>query len=182
LSNRKKFQFKPPEEFSVDLRSMGLFNDNLILVSKSNDKSDYKLCFYPFENPIIKEEPFWEYSRVYDIIIPENLNEFKLFEIRFLICHEKLFVFNQFILIQWNLSKVAFEMQYNISGRISSIVINKDKTVLALKIEEKEISENRIDLYSMEDGIRISSYGWYYFYDISLYNSLLNNLIFIFYS
>jgi hypothetical protein len=164
LSNGKFFQLKSQQD-SIDLRSIGILKNNLILAS--NDK----IYFYHKPKTRITnatsttvatgaadaadaqdEIPSWEYSREYDIEIPGSINEFK---IQFLVYQTKLFIFNPFILIQWDLSTMVFEMQYNINGRISGIVINKDENVLALDIDQ----ETRIDIYSMENGIRISSYG-----------------------
>src|SRR5436305_1519504 len=41
---------KVPEGFSTDQYPMGFCKDGIFLVSKSNDKSDYKLYLYSFKN------------------------------------------------------------------------------------------------------------------------------------
>ena len=124
-------------------------NGDLIVVSLDNKLKDYKIYLYPFKN----KSTLWEYSQIYDIEIPESLSEFA---IQFIIYEKKLFILNQFILTQWDLSKMAFEMQYNlVDQQHSIIVINKNQTLLALH----DYQDKKTDIYSMETGVHISRCG-----------------------
>jgi len=51
---------------------------------------------------------------------------------------------------------MTIEMQYNLASVVSHIVINKNQTLLAVKVRR---SNDKIEIYSMETGIHISKYG-----------------------
>ena len=54
---------------------------------------------------------------------------------------------------QWNLLTMTFDMQYFIDDYPGNIVINKNQKLLALD------SKDKVDVFSMETGTRISIYG-----------------------
>jgi hypothetical protein len=59
-------------------------------------------------------------------------------------------------MFQWNLSTMTFDMQYFFDYdhlKKHHIVINKSQTLLALN------NSNKIEIFSMETGTHISSYG-----------------------
>src|SRR5688572_25044426 len=122
-------------------------NGDLILISL-----DDKIYFYSFKNKPTKNETLWKYSQVYDAKT-ENLNEQLGFQ--FYLYQTKLFISDGHQLIQWDLSKMTFEMQYDLvsDDYISNLVINKNQTLLALDIN------GEIDIFSMETGMWISKYG-----------------------
>ena len=116
---------------------------------------DYKIYLYSFENkPTDAGATLWEYSRIYNIEFHESLNEHN-----FIGCfiNQKLFLFNEGHLAQWDLSTMTFEKQYNLVDDVNlysnnSIVINTNQTLLALNVN------NKTDIYSMETGTWISRY------------------------
>ena len=121
-------------------------NGDLVLTSL-----DDKIYLYSFKNKPTTEASLWEYSQVYDI---ENESLHKR-SIQFYVYQTKLFIFDRLQLIQWDLSKMTFEKQYDLVNEsyISNLVINKNQTLLALDIDGK------IDIFSMETETWISKYG-----------------------
>lgn len=87
------------------------------------------------------------------------------------ICQSKLFLLgfldSKTLILQFNLSTMTLDNQYNIDGQTSNIsfqeiAMNKNQTLWATRI----LSEN-IHIFSMESEIvSIYPYGWYYFYNI----------------
>ena len=127
-------------------------NGDLILV---DHKNIYK---YSFINKPTNES-LWKYSQIY------NINPFG----NPFVYQTKLFIFNEGLMTQWDLSTMTLEMQYNVRSYYShySMVINKNQTLLALHpLPQKVEHDKQIDIYSMETGVHISRYGWRYFCDI----------------
>ena len=58
---------------------------------------------------------------------------------------------------QWNLLTMTFDMQYFIDGS-SNVVINKNQTLLALNVNNSN-EDKKIEVFSMETGMRVSKYG-----------------------
>ena len=121
-------------------------NGDLILVDY---KKIYKYSFINKPTSIILWK-YWECSQRYYIEPHKSLNEIDRF-----VYQTKLFLFNKGLMTQWDLLTMTFEMQYNLVDYEGgySMVINKNQTLLALKINRK------IDIYSMETGMHISRYG-----------------------
>ena len=141
--------------------SMGFLPNGDLIVMLLNTKKlrDYKIYLYSFTNKPTNAI-LWEYSQIYDIKFHESLNEHNYTDC-FILC-QKLFLFNDGHLIQWDLLKMTAsttsenpEIQYNLfSEHLNNIVINKNKTLLATYD-----GVNVIYIYSMETGLRISRYG-----------------------
>jgi len=117
---------------------------------------DENIYEYSFTNKPTNES-LWKYSQIYNI----NTRGAEF------VYQTKLFIFDKGLMTQWDLSTIIFEMQYNLGEEIKetyerfanfSIVINKSQTLLALNENNK-----KFDIYSMETGIHILSYGQYYF-------------------
>ena len=110
---------------------------------------------YPFENKPTGNSTLWKYSQIYDIEVPESLEdeEFKCF-----IYQTKLFLCGRQSIIQLNLSTMDFDMQYFFDyelytdsfGLADMIVTNKNQTLLAFSIN------GDISVFSMETGTLIS--------------------------
>ena len=152
-------------------------NGDLILVGYD------EIYKYSFINKPTNES-LWKYSQIYNI----NTRGAEF------VYQTKLFIFDKGLMTQWDLSTIIFEIQYNLDEEIKetyerftnfSIVINKNQTLFALHTKQFDENNQKFDIYSMETGIHISSYGQYYFNDISLItvhiSFYLNNLI-LFYS
>ena len=77
----------------------------------------------------------------------------------YFVCQTKLFFLNRnkSWMFQWNLLTMTFDMHYfvdcNDFGEQNEVVINKSQTLLALK------SRSKINVFSMETGMHISSYS-----------------------
>jgi hypothetical protein len=102
----------------------------------------------------------WECSQKYEIKFHKSLNRHYI--VGLFVYQTKLFLFNQGLMTQWDLSTMTFEMQYNLVEYVIrydsySIVINKNQTLLAL--HDKRGDDKKFDLYSMETGVHISRYG-----------------------
>ena len=103
----------------------------------------------------------WEYSQTHDIHV-ENLN---LHDNNRFIYKTKLFLISEDLMVQCDLLKMAFEMQYNLVDdqdiRYINIVItiNKNQTLLALHHYDKYSDDKHIDVYSMKTGKFITRYG-----------------------
>ena len=132
-------------------------NGDLIMVSLDKESKDYKIYLYPFKNKPTANSTLWEYSQIYDIEIPESLKDE---EVHCFVHQTKLFlVFGHQSMFQWNLSTMAFDMQYFFDYKPTDfldnfknfqIVINKNETLLALNV-------NKIMyVFSMETGTLIS--------------------------
>jgi hypothetical protein len=144
------------------LYSMGFLpNGDLIIVAVGKDRhnklKDYKIFKYSFINKPTNATP-WEYSQTHDIHV-ENLN---IHDNTCIIYKTKLFLVSEDLMVQWDLLKMAFEMQYNLLYHNYSyeyycdhIVTNKNQTLLALYT----YLYKKIDVYSMETGMWISRYG-----------------------
>ena len=145
-------------------------NGDLIIVSIDNELKDYKIYLYPFKNKPTAKSTTWKYSQINDIEIPESLkNE----DINCSVYQTKLFLYGCQSITQFDLSTMAFDMQYffdydptdNLldSFKFVKIVINKNETLLALSMNEI------MYVFSMETGTLISRCevddGWYYFCD-----------------
>ena len=83
-----------------------LHNGDLVLISL-----DDKICLYYYEDRPASNANHWKYSRVYDIEIPDSLNDIG---IQFYVYRTKLLIFNGIIMVQWNLSDMTFDMKYNL--------------------------------------------------------------------
>ncbi|RIA82888.1 hypothetical protein C1645_880809 [Glomus cerebriforme] len=76
-------------------------------------------------------------------------------------CQRKLFIFDEFGFVQWDLIKMSVDMEYRYSFDYDdeclpdsfNLVISKNQTFLALNINTK------IDIFLIETGLWISSYG-----------------------
>ena len=136
-------------------------NGDLVLISL-----DDKICLYYYKDRPATDVNYWQYSQVYDIEIPDSLNELG---IQFYVYQTKLLIFNGIIMVQWNLSEMTFDMKYNLINNdyISHVVINKDQTLLALDIN------GEIDVFLMDTGACISKYSRYYFYNFFLFLFIL---------
>ena len=136
-------------------------NGDLIMVGVGSDRNhdpklkDYKIFKYSFINKPTNATS-WEYSQTHDIHV-ENLNRSAN---SCFIYKTKLFLISEALMVQWDLLKMAFEMQYKLLyhnyGYIN-IVTNKNQTLLALHYEYGD--DKHIDIYSMETGMWISRYG-----------------------
>ena len=151
--------------------SMGFLpNDDLnILVSSYNNFKIYSYSFKELNDN--NNTTLWKYSQIYNIEDHHGIldKQIKLYEqkkshIKSFICQKNLFLINKGLMTQWKwkLKRKTIEMQtqYNlVDVNRFSIVINKDKTLLALALSVKNQEKKIIDIYSMKNGIRISRYG-----------------------
>ena len=139
-----------------NFKSMGFLpNGDLIIVSLNDELEEYKIYSYSFKNKPATNT-IWKCSQIYVIEFPES---FKDEDIACFVYQTKLFlIYECRLMTQWNLLTMTFDMQYFIDGIPDVIVINKNQTLLALSLDYK------VDVFSMETGTRISSYGWYYLY------------------
>jgi hypothetical protein len=153
-------QLKQLESKNLDYSySMGFLpNGDLIIVAAVYydghvELKDYKIFKYSFINKPTNATS-WEYSQTHNIHV-ENLDHFSN---SCFIYKTKLFLISEGLMVQWDLLKMAFEMQYNLvvdyrDIRYFDIVINESQTLLALYANRK------IEIYSMETGMWISRYG-----------------------
>ena len=163
-------QLEYAEKIKIKENSFGFLpNGDLIIVSLNDELKEYKIYSYSFKNKPATNTTLWKCSQIYDIEIPESL---KGENIGCFVYQTKLFlIYGRRLMTQWNLLTMTFDMQYFIDDNYPYvIVINKNQTLLASG------SRDKVDVFSMETGTRISSYGWYYLYDI-----LLCIIIFMFY-
>ena len=118
---------------------------------------------YSFVKKPTSDADPWEYSHVYDIEIHKSLKNDNI-SVKHFVYQKKLFLFNHGLVTQWDqwdLTKM--EKQYNLYGNdVYKIVTNKNQTLLALHTASDD-KNKKIDIYSMETGVQISSYGWYCF-------------------
>ena len=143
-------QLEHAEKIKIKNNAFGFLpNGDLIIVSL-NDKLKDKM--YSFKNKPATNTTLWKCSQIYDIEIPaERLKDGK---ITYFICQTKLFlIYGNRLMTQWNLLTMTFDMQYFIDDYPYNIVTNKKQTLLALG------SYNKMDVFSMENGTLISSYG-----------------------
>ena len=112
---------------------------------------------YSFKNKPTNST-LWEHSQTYDI---EFHKSYKRHEIDCFVYQTKLFLFNNGLITQWDLSTMTIEMQYNVNVSdnrnfvVNDIVVNKNQTLLALH----DYQDKKTDIYSMETGMWISRYG-----------------------
>ena len=138
----------------VNFNSMGFLpSGDLILVSLNYKLRDYKIYLYSAEDKPITNTTLWKCSQMYDIEFTETLKDDETLKVRCFIDQTKLFIVNEQLMIQWNLLKMTFDIQYFVDHDLTNVVINKDQTLLALKVS------NKIDVFSIETGVHISSYG-----------------------
>jgi len=168
LEHAEKIKFNP-----FCFNSFGFLpNGDLIIVSFNDELKEYKIYSYSFKNKPATNTTLWKCSQIYDIEIPESLKDEDINGIGCFVYQTKLFLcYGHRLMTQWNLLTMTFDMQYFIDvviptdtdgSNILNIVINKNQTLLASG------SYFKVDVFSMEIGTRISSYGWYYLYDILL--------------
>ena len=134
-----------------------LSNGDLILVSSNYEIKNYKIYLYSFINRPNANATLWKYSQIYNIETHECLEKN---EIDYFVYRTRLFLCNGGLATQWDLSKMTLEMQYNLINEcVYNVVINQNQTLLALHTGKYDVSDKRIDIYSMETGIHISRYG-----------------------
>ncbi|PKC10762.1 hypothetical protein RhiirA5_498240 [Rhizophagus irregularis] len=164
LSDKKgqNFQLKHVDKLFTYERWIGFTsNGDLIITSLDEKLKDYKIYLYSINS---KNATLLEYSQMYKIKFHKSLNEHN--NINCFIQYQKLFLFNNGHLVQWELSETTTvttfekpEMQYNLFlEKLKYIKINKNKTLLAACGEVDEI--NVIYIYSMETGLCISRYDF----------------------
>ncbi|RIA78944.1 hypothetical protein C1645_882925 [Glomus cerebriforme] len=152
LNKDQPFQLKDSQKYFYKVEFLP--NGDVILVQSYSKY--YKIYKYLFENNNYATTP-----QIYDINVPKSSKKEIIYQ-------SKLFFFNEFGFIQWDLSKMSVEMEYkfleyDVLNYSFNVVINKNQTLLALNIFKK------IDIFSMETGVWISRYGWYYFYGTSIF-------------
>lgn len=163
LSDKKGqiFQLKHADKIFTYERWIGFTsNGDLIIASLDEKLKDYKFYLYSINST---NATLLEYSQIYKIKFHKSLNEHN--NINCFIRYQKLFLFNNGHLVQWELSETTTvttfekpEMQYNLFlEKLKYIKISKNKTLLAACGEVDDI--NVIYIYSMETGLCISRYG-----------------------
>ncbi|CAB4436873.1 unnamed protein product [Rhizophagus irregularis] len=143
-NNKKFLRLKDVEKIfhKKILIEFGFLPDgDIILID--DESIDYKIYKYSGPTRNVKE--------IFNIRNSKSLKEYFIYQ-------TKLFLFNEFGFIQWDLSKMSVDMEYIylfdydiIRHDPFNLVINKNQTLLALNINPK------IDIFSMETGVWISS-------------------------
>lgn len=94
-------------ESTIKRNSVGLLpNGDIILVSLNDESKDYKI--YKYNNQLTKNI----IPQIYDIIIPESLEE--CINVNCFVYQTKLFLFNEHRMTQWDLNgnDITFDKQY----------------------------------------------------------------------
>ncbi|CAB5314681.1 unnamed protein product [Rhizophagus irregularis] len=151
-SGDRFLELRSDNVYKGSIDSIGFLpNGDLIQVihdNYSNNRKIYKYCFTNKPNNAAS----WEYSQIYDIEEPENLNRFE-----FIICRTKLFLFadqKKLFILQFDLLTMTLDRQYSFNGESYSynIVINKSQTLCAISIQDY------VCIFSMESGVFISEF------------------------
>ena len=164
LSEGRFLQLEHAEKIKItgyNVNSMGFLpNGDLTIVSSliKNYLKDCKIYYYSVEDKPTTNTTFWKCSQIYDIELTERLKRY-YDDCYFFVYQTKLFFINtdKRLMFQWNLSTMTFDTQYFLDHQYRDfsddiIMTNKNQTLLALNYNKK------IDIFSMETGIRISRY------------------------